>query len=107
MVILATLLFAVIRWSPDQSQIVLSRMAATLQVIAILLAWFWVQFPVLFNQSGGQAITFYNAAAPHATLVQLVWALAVGSCIILPFLFYLMKTFMGGQFSDPIGNISG
>lgn len=107
MVILATLLFVAIRWSLDQSRIVLSRIFAALQVMTILLAWFWVQFPVLFNQPGGQAITFYNAAAPDATLVQLVWALVVGSCIILPFLFYLMKTFKGSQFKGSAENKSG
>jgi len=48
----------------------------------------------------GQALTFHNTAAPEATLLQLVIALVVGSCLILPFLYFLMVTFKGTQFSQ-------
>lgn len=103
MVAIATLLLPAIWWSLTQSKVVLSRIFAAAQVIIILLTWFWVQFPVVINRQAGVAdLTFFNTVAPEATLIQLVWALVIGSCIILPFLFYLMKTFKGGQFEKEV-----
>jgi len=100
MVVVATLLLPAIWWALIYARVWWSRLFAAMQVVAILLAWFWVQHPVMVNRQEGFAdLTFYNTAAPEATLTQLVWALIVGSCIILPFLFYLMKTFKGGRVS--------
>ncbi|MDZ7694349.1 MAG: cytochrome d ubiquinol oxidase subunit II [Balneolaceae bacterium] len=99
MVLVATLLLPAIWWSLHRSKVIWSRVIAAGQVLCILLAWFWVQYPAVINlREGFPDLTFYNAAAPEATLIQLVWALVIGSCIILPFLFYLMKVFKGGQF---------
>lgn len=100
MVIAATLLLPAVWWSLLQSRIIWSRLFSAAQVVCILLAWFWVHYPVIINRKAEFAdLTFYNTAAPEATLIQLIWALVVGSCIILPFLFYLMKVFKGGQFT--------
>lgn len=61
----------------------------------------WVQYPVVINRAEGFSdLTFYNTAAPEATMLQLVWALVIGACLILPFLFYLMKVFKGEQFAN-------
>lgn len=100
MVIFATLLIPILWWSLQQEKIILSRMLAAGQVIAVMLAWFWVQMPVVIRQTGAADLTFYNSVAPDATLWQLFWALVVGSCIILPFLYYLMKVFKGSQFIE-------
>jgi cytochrome d ubiquinol oxidase subunit II len=54
--------------------------------------------PVVIRQMGSTDITFYNSVAPEATLWQLFFALIVGSFIILPSLYYLMKVFKGSQF---------
>lgn len=101
MIILATLLLPAIWWSLQNYKVIASRVLAAIQVVCILLAWFWVQYPSIINrQEGYSDLTFHNTAAPDATLIQLVWALAVGSCIILPFLFYLMRVFKGEQFKQ-------
>lgn len=101
MVILATVMIPVLWWSLQNGKTILSRTLAAGQVIAVMLAWFWVQMPVVIRQTGsGENLTFYNSAAPDATLWQLLWALIVGACIILPFLYYLMKVFKGGQFGS-------
>ncbi len=101
MLIAATLLLPAVWWSLLKTKIILSRIFAASQVICILLAWFRVQYPVVINRVEGYSdLTFYNSAAPDATLLQLVIALVVGSIIILPFLFYLMKTFKGQQFKN-------
>lgn len=101
MVILATLLIPVLFWGLEKERIVLSRIVAAGQVVCVLLAWFWVQFPVVIQLVGEEnSLTFYNSAAPDATLWQLFLALVVGSVIILPSLYYLMKVFKGEQFLD-------
>lgn len=100
MVAVATLLLPLLWRSLNRNQAVLSRVFAASQVIIILLAWFWVQMPVVIRLAGNSAdLTFYNSAAPDATLWQLLLALVIGSCIILPFLYYLMKVFKGGIFN--------
>lgn len=100
-VALATLILPFLWKSLDRAQVVWSRMLGAAQVVLILLAWFWVQYPVVVNMTNtDEALTFHNAAAPDATLLQLVIALAIGSCIILPFLYFLMETFKGKQFTQ-------
>lgn len=99
MAVVATLLLPAIWWSLIYSKVIWSRVFAGIQVVAILLAWFWIQYPAIINRQGFADLTFYNSAAPESTLVQLIWALVVGSCFILPFLFYLMKVFKGEQFT--------
>lgn len=100
MVVLATALIPVLWWSLQKEKTILSRALAAGQVIAVMLAWFWVQMPVVIRQAGAADLTFYNSVAPDATLWQLFLALVVGSCIILPFLYYLMKVFKGEQFQS-------
>lgn len=70
-----------------------ARLLAGTQVAVILLGWFRVQFPVLVKLADGRDLTFFNSHAPAATLNQVGWALLVGSCLILPALFYLMRVF--------------
>lgn len=98
MVILATVLIPLLWWSLQKEKTILSRTLAAGQVTAVMLAWFWVQMPVVIRQMGPTDITFYNSVAPEATLWQLFFALIVGSFIILPSLYYLMKVFKGSQF---------
>lgn len=97
-VVLATAILPPLWISLQQSKVVLSRFLAGAQVLLILFAWFWVQYPVVVQINGALPLTFYNSAAPESTLLQLVIALVIGSLIILPFLYYLMKTFKGSQF---------
>lgn len=98
-VILATLLLPLIWLSVTYGKVLASRLLTGAQVCCILIAWFWVQHPVVVAIKGGESLTLYNSAAPDATLLQLVIALIIGSLIILPSLFYLMKVFKGEQFT--------
>lgn len=98
MVVLATLLIPLLWWSLKKEKTIISRTVAAGQVVAVILAWFWVQTPVVIRQVGPTDLTFHNSAAPEATLWQLFLALIVGACIILPFLYYLIKVFKGEQF---------
>ena len=98
MVAFASFTLPLLWWALQSDKKILSRFIAAAQVISILLAWFWVQMPVVIRLEGVPAITFYNSAAPDSTLWQLFLALVVGSCIILPSLYYLMKVFKGEQF---------
>lgn len=101
MVTAATAVLPFLWRSLSRAKVVLSRILAALQVIFILLAWFWVQYPVVIRTAGPSPdLTFHNTAAPEAVLWQLVLALAAGTCIILPCLYYLMRVFKGGLLGE-------
>jgi cytochrome d ubiquinol oxidase subunit II len=70
-----------------------SRILVGAQLLFILGAFYMVYFPTLVKLEDGKMLTFYNSAAPEITLTYLGWALIVGSLIIFPALFYLLKVF--------------
>ncbi|MDR8391636.1 cytochrome d ubiquinol oxidase subunit II [Aliifodinibius sp. S!AR15-10] len=74
-----------------------SRLLAGSEMVLVLVAWFEVQHPVVVAIANAPDLTFQNSAAPESTLMQLVIALVVGSLIILPLLFYLMRVFKKEQ----------
>lgn len=76
-----------------QKKIIASRLLAGLQTLLVLGAWFWVEYPVALRYNNGEALTFFEAAAPAATQKQLGLALIFGSFLILPALYYLLRTF--------------
>lgn len=90
---LATMLMPALWLALARGRSWVARMLAGAQVALILIGWFRIQYPVLVHLSGGQALTFFNAHAPDATLNQLGWALVLGSALILPALFYLLRVF--------------
>lgn len=92
-VILATLSLPVLWWSLKKKHVILPRLMAGFQTFMILGAWFWVQYPVLLRYENGDYLGIFNVAAPLATMRQLGLALLIGSLLILPALFYLLKTF--------------
>lgn len=92
-VVLATLSLPVLWWSLIKGHVVFPRLLAGFQTLMILGAWFWEQYPVLLQYANGEYLGLLNSVAPEATLRQLGLALIVGSLLILPALFYLMKTF--------------
>lgn len=67
----------------------LARIAACTQVSLILWGWAAAQYPFLIPT----AITIRSAAAPRATLAELLWALAIGAVLLIPSLAYLLRTF--------------
>ena len=69
------------------------RVAIGIQVTAIIVGWFYIQYPVLIQVRGGDDYTFFNTQAPDATLQQLLIALIVGLILIVPAFMYLFKVF--------------
>ncbi len=70
-----------------------SRILAGAQLFFILAAFYAVYFPTLIRLKDGKSLTFYNSAAPEVTLKYLALALIIGSLIIFPSLFILLKVF--------------
>ena len=69
------------------------RIGAGIQVTAILVGWFYIQFPVLVQIKDAEPYTFYNTQAPAATQQQLLIALIAGLLLVVPGFVYLFKVF--------------
>lgn len=95
-VVLATLSLPLLWWSLLREQLILPRLLAGFQVLMIMGAWFWVQYPVVLRYANGNFLGIFETAAPEASMRQLGLALLVGSVLILPALYYLLRTFKGG-----------
>ncbi len=67
----------------------LARIAAAAQVTFILWGWAAAQYPYLLPPT----LTIEQAAAPNRTLVLVLWALAIGACVLFPSLYYLFRVF--------------
>lgn len=89
---LASILFLVLWYFARRNQSRLVRFIAAIQVSLILLGWYLSIKPLAIMTTTGP-LTFESAASPAATLWQLTIALVVGSCLIFPSLFYLLKVF--------------
>ncbi|WII71896.1 cytochrome d ubiquinol oxidase subunit II [Bdellovibrio sp. 22V] len=90
--VLATLLFFALWFFVSKRNTLWVRLIAGGQISLILLGWYFLHAPnALLTRQG--PLSFYAAAAPTATLLQLVIALLVGSLFIFPSLFYLLKVF--------------
>jgi cytochrome d ubiquinol oxidase subunit II len=79
----------------------LARLAAAAQVSLILWGWELAQYPYLIPPS----LSIRDAAAPRITLELLLWALVGGSIILIPSLFYLLRTFAASR--EPVANAEG
>lgn len=88
----ATFLFVVLWFFIEKRKPLHVRVVAAGQVTLILSGWYLLYAPNALMTTEG-AITFYQGAAPEATLFQLVLALLVGSLFIFPSLIYLLKVF--------------
>lgn len=69
----------------------LGRAAAAVQVALIVLGWGASQYPYLVVP----LLTLGGAAAPRATLVAVLWALAGGAVLLFPALYLLFRVFKG------------
>ena len=69
------------------------RVGIGVQVAAIVVGWFFIQFPVMIEVKNGSELTFYNTQAPTATLEQLLIALIVGLLLVIPGFVFLFKVF--------------
>lgn len=95
MLLIASLLCPIL-WhflNKEKNKTLYLRVGAGIQVCAILMGWFAVQFPVLIKVQNGKALDFYNTQAPAATQLQLLIALVVGLLVVIPGFVYLFKVF--------------
>jgi len=69
----------------------LARAAAAVQVSFIVLGWGAAQYPYVVPPE----LTLEAAAAPRATLVGVLWALAAGAVFLFPALYLLFRIFKG------------
>jgi cytochrome d ubiquinol oxidase subunit II len=92
-VILTTISLPVLWYALKNKKVLLSRLTAGFQVMMIILTWVMVYSPYILIYKNGTGLNLYQAAAPTSTINMLAWALLIGSCFILPSLFYLFKIF--------------
>ena len=95
MLVLASVLCPVI-WhflNKEKNKTVYLRVGVGVQVMLILIGWFYIQFPVLIEMKNGEQLTFFNTQAPYATLEQLLIALLVGLVLVIPGFVYLFRVF--------------
>jgi cytochrome d ubiquinol oxidase subunit II len=69
----------------------LARAAAAVQVALIVVGWGASQYPYIVAPE----LTLSGAAAPRATLVPVLWALAAGAALLFPALYLLFRVFKG------------
>ena len=91
--VLAGLMVAVILYLTSRKKKFLLRIATGFQVTAVVVGWFAIQYPIMINVENGDHLTFFNAAAPQATLYQLLIALLVGLLLVVPGFLYLFRVF--------------
>ncbi|MDR1011026.1 MAG: cytochrome d ubiquinol oxidase subunit II [Opitutaceae bacterium] len=91
-IVIATLLFVALWKFIQFHNTVFARVIAAGQVTMILLGWWLLYAPNALITTGGP-VSFYEAAAPSATQLQLMLALLIGSCIIFPSLIFLLRVF--------------
>jgi len=77
----------------EKNKTVYLRIGTGIQVTAIVVGWFYIQFPVMIEVKNFGELTFYNTQAPQATLQQLLIALVVGLLLIIPGFVFLFKVF--------------
>jgi cytochrome bd ubiquinol oxidase subunit II len=75
-----------------RNRVQMARILVATQVGLVLIGWFRLQYPAIVNLQS-IPFTIYSAAAPEPTLLYLLYALLVGSVIIFPSLFYVLKVF--------------
>ncbi len=92
---IATLLFVALWAFIKLHNVVFSRIVAGGQVTMILLGWWLLYAPNALVTTEGP-LSFYEAAAPAATQLQLMLALLIGSLVIFPSLFFLLRVFKTG-----------
>jgi cytochrome d ubiquinol oxidase subunit II len=75
----------------------LARVTSSVAVAAILLGWAAAQYPYVLLPD----LTIADAAAGEATLVAMLVALILGSCLLVPALVYLYRLFQRAERSTP------
>lgn len=89
----ATLFFVALWMAAHITSIYFVRVLAAGQASLILLGWYSVYAPHVLIEKTHGPMSFFAAAAPDPTLIQLTIALLVGSIFIFPSLFFLLRVF--------------
>lgn len=104
LIILATIGLPILWITLGKGLIWYSRIIAGAQLLFILGGFYVIYFPTVVKIKDGANLTLFNSAAPDVTLNYLGWALIVGSFIIFPSLFYLLKIFKFENKEETIKN---
>jgi cytochrome bd ubiquinol oxidase subunit II len=96
-VVLATALIPLLFRSINRKDVLWIRLTAGAQTVMVLIGWFMIQYPVLVRIADAPDITVQSAAAPDATINQMILALVVGLLIVIPALMFLFKVFKFGK----------
>ncbi len=104
LIVLATFGLPVLWITLGKGLIWFSRIIAGAQLLFILGGFYVIYFPTIVKIKDGNNLTLFNSAAPEVTLNYLGWALIIGSFIIFPSLFYLIKIFKFKGEEKPAGN---
>lgn len=98
---LSTLLWPLVALAFHAGRPQLLRVALAAQAAVIVCGFFAPGFPILMRIADGNHVQLPAAAAPPAVLLQLLIAVAVGLCLILPALVYLIAVYKRGGASGP------
>jgi cytochrome d ubiquinol oxidase subunit II len=99
MLLLATIICPVI-WiflNRRSNKTLYLRVCVSVQIIAVVVGWFYIQYPILIQVKGDEHLTFFNTQAPEATLKQLLIALIVGLILVVPAFLFLFRVFKVGR----------
>ncbi len=77
-----------------------ARIIAGAQLLFIISAFYSVYFPKIVVFKDAESLTLFNSAAPDVTINLLAWALLIGSLLIFPALFYLLRVFKLNESED-------
>ena len=98
--IIATSIIPLIIWMLNRKKKTYTRLLVGLQITAIIVGWFGIQFPVLVKLKNTIPLTVYNTVAPDKTLQMMILALFVGLAFVIPLLIYLFKVFKFSKASE-------
>lgn len=92
-VVLATVSLVILIVQLRKRNFKYAKILGGFQMIMILVAATYSHFPNLVLLKGGGSLSLFDEHGADKTIQMLGWALLIGSCFILPFLFYLMYSF--------------
>ncbi len=93
LIVIATIILPVLWITLGKGLIWFSRIIAGAQLLFILGGFYAIYFPTIVRVKNSTDITLFNSCAPDVTLNYLGWSLIIGSFIIFPSLFYLLRIF--------------
>ncbi|MBZ0198968.1 MAG: cytochrome d ubiquinol oxidase subunit II [Ignavibacteriaceae bacterium] len=99
---LATIALPLLWKAIETRKIWQARIIAGAQLLFIISAFYSVYFPKIVIFKDAESLTLFNSAAPAVTINLLAWALLIGSLLIFPALFYLLRVFKRKENNDPL-----